>query len=65
MRVMVLMDKLYKATGNRCHFTVFNQEDFGSSAYLVWSFTKHWRYTEAVNHRLDYISLRFLNDMLL
>jgi len=52
MRVVVMMDKLHKDLGGKCHFTVFNQEDFaGPSSYIVWSFTKHWRYTHAVNHR--------------
>lgn len=49
---MVFMDKLYKASGNHCRFTVFNKGDFGSSTNLVWSFTKNWRYTQAVNDRL-------------
>jgi len=52
MRVMVLMEKLYKASGNRCRFTFFNKDDFGSYNKLVWSFTKNWRYTQAVNDRL-------------
>jgi len=56
MRVMILMDKLYKESGNHCQFTFFNQDDFGGlSGHLVWSFTKHWRYTHAVNHRSIYM----------
>lgn len=52
MRIMVFMDKLYKASGNRCRFTVFNKDNLGSSTNLAWSFTKNWRYTQAVNDRL-------------
>jgi len=48
---MVFMDKLYKESGNRCHFTASNADDKPLIG-LVWSFTKHWRFTQAVNHRL-------------
>jgi len=67
MRVMVLMDKLYNESEKRCHFTVINQGDFVPAGYLVFSFTKHWRYTQAVNHRLGFYinTLFFLNGVLL
>jgi len=50
-KVMVFMDILYQKFGNRCQFTVFNSNT--SESQIVWTFPKHWRYTDVVNHRFN------------
>ena len=67
MRVMVYMDKLYRESGNRCHFTALNADNKPLIG-LVWPFTKNWRYTQAVNHRsviYYYLSISRLQNKIL
>ena len=49
---MVYMDMAYRKSGNRCQFTVSNPE-ISKNNKMVWTFPKNWRYTDAVNYRLN------------
>ena len=51
-RVMVYMDMAFKNASNHCSFTVSNEEVTSPSPW-VWTFPKHWRYTNAVNNKLN------------
>ena len=64
MRIMIFMNQLYKESGNNCRFSVSKKDDLGAPDNLVYSFPKHWRYTQAVNHRLD-LNSRLFNMSLL